>query len=149
VKSTADNYFETSLEHLARAQELFIGERVDRDYFAHYLSGLAVKCLLRAYLRIQTDGFESNHSLDYLAHRANFYDLVPVKKVEEYATIMAELTRRWNANHRYFSASDVKIYLHELKADANQRGDQFRNNARYALVQATEIVRLGERKWEK
>ena len=149
MKSTANGYFFAAREHLLRADEFFRSEREDRDYLTHYFSGLAVECVLRAYLRKQTDEFDSSHSLLHLAHRANFYDLVPVKKVEEYATIMAELTRRWNANHRYFSASDVKTHLHDLKADADQKGEQFRNNARYALVQATEIVRLGERKWEK
>ena len=47
MRSTAQQYYAVAQEHLKRAKELYDAE----DYFlSYYLSGLAVECLLRAFV---------------------------------------------------------------------------------------------------
>ncbi len=141
---TAESYFYAALEHLRRAQSRHIG----RDYFlAHFLSGLAVECMLRAYrLRIDRK-FDSRHDLRELAKNARFYDLVPSQQQIEYGVKFALLNERWRSNQRYMSEKQLKKYLSDLYADFDKRGDRFKNNSKAVYDLAFDIVSLGELKW--
>ena len=67
---TADHYFEASLERVNQAQRLF--REGDGSFaLAMYASGLAVECLLRAYMLKRKPTFESRHDL-FLLFKENF-----------------------------------------------------------------------------
>ena len=72
--STAESYRAAAREHLERADRLHSSEEF---FLAHYVSGLAVECHLRAHLRLLTDEFDSRHDLEELAKEAEFTSIVP------------------------------------------------------------------------
>src|SRR4030081_1166965 len=59
---TADHYFWAGVERMSQAQHLY---REGDGYYAlaMYIAGLAVECLLRAYLVKRQRQFESRHDL--------------------------------------------------------------------------------------
>ncbi len=89
--STAETYRDAAKEHLLRAEESF---RSEQYYLSHYLSGLAVECHLRAYLRRATDQFESRHDLYQLAKEANFYAIIPRNKADNFSAKFLTLNLR-------------------------------------------------------
>ena len=99
MKSTAETYHEASLEHIEAARQF---HEAGADSLSHYFAGLAVECLLRAYLR-SADKFDADHNLETLADKANFYELVPLAQRENYGAKFSEINQRWRSNHRYFA----------------------------------------------
>ena len=77
MKSTAETYFDASLEHLLLAQEL---HREGRYAPTHFFAGLAVECMLRACLLKETDAFESRHDIIASARESRFFDLVTARR---------------------------------------------------------------------
>ena len=144
MEFTADSYRSAALEHLQRAQEAYS----DEGYFlAHYLAGVAVECLLRAYLLRVTREFDARHDLYQLARNARFFDLIPYELQQEYGAKFSLLNLRWRSNHRYATEKQWRDYLAELKADFSLKGDRAKNNSRTLLNIALDIVNLGDRKW--
>ena len=72
--STAESYRAAAREHLERADRLHSSEEF---FLAHYVSGLAVECHLRAHLRLLTSEFDARHDLEKLAKEAEFTSIVP------------------------------------------------------------------------
>ena len=144
MKSTAETYHEACLEHIETA-----GQRHEAGeyYLCHYFAGLAVECMLRAYLR-NADKFDSDHNLEALADKANFYEIVPLAQRENYGGKFSEINQRWRSNHRYFSSRQVQRFLRSIKADAGRKGDPLKNNSRAMLNLALDIINLGELKWK-
>jgi HEPN domain-containing protein len=144
MASTADTYRAAANEHLERAQDEF-----DRgEYFlAHYLSGLAVECYLRALLRRRSDQFDSRHDLAALAVEDGYYDDVPLAKIDHYSTLFSSLNLRWRSNHRYYSNRQFLDYMNELGAEFNSKGNRWKNMSRTVLKNAYDIIKLGELKW--
>ena len=57
----------------------------EQYFLGHYLSGLAVECHLRAYIRRNTSQFSSRHDIGELAKESGFYEIVPQKKTDEFS----------------------------------------------------------------
>lgn len=141
---TAESYRITSLEHMARAQE-FHAE--GRYFLAHYFAGVAVECLLRAYLLRISPEFDARHDLYQLARSSRFFDFVPYELQREYGFKFTTLNLRWRSSHRYATEEQWRGYLSGLKADFSLKGERTKNNSRTALNIAYDIVSLGDNKW--
>jgi HEPN domain-containing protein len=144
VKSTAETYRSAAVEHLASAQWLHEHQRY---YLSHYLSGLAVECILRAYLRRITREFDARHDIEELASQARFFDLVPYDLHARFGAAFLTINLRWRSSQRYMSDRELWSYLSSIRADFGRRGDRRKLNSRTMLNLAYEIVRLGDRKW--
>lgn len=145
MASTADTYRSAAKEHLARAQQMFDTEQY---FLAHYLSGLAVECHLRAYLRRTTDQFNSRHDLGDLAKEAGFYNIVPQKRAGDFSGKFTTLNQRWRSNHRYHSDREFLDYMTEIKAKFNVKGNRWKNLSRAVLELAHDVIKQGEAKWD-
>ena len=146
MASTVDTYRSATKEHLERAQASFN----EGSYFlAHYLSGLAVECHLRALIRVKTPNFDSRHDLEGLAKEARFYDIVPINESARFSAIFSTLNRRWRSNHRYFSERQFLDYMNEIQAEYNKGGNRWKNMAQTLLNHAYAIIKQGEAKWPK
>ena len=142
--STAETYRMAAKEHLGKAYWL----HQNGEYFlAHYLSGLAVECHLRAYLRRLSNEFDSRHDLRELAKEADFYVLVPQSSENEFYSAFETLNLRWRSHHRYYSERQFLDYMTEIKADFKQGGDRRKNLSRTIYDLANKIIRQGETKW--
>ena len=145
MPSTAETYRNAAKEHLLRAQENFD----DGQYFlSHYLSGLAVECHLRAYLRQAAPQFDSRHDLRELAKEAHFFEIVPQNRVGDFSDKFATLNLRWRSNHRYYSERQFLDYMTDIKAEFDARGERWKNLARTVLNLAYEVINQGEAKWD-
>lgn len=144
MASTGQTYRVAAREHLERAQELFD----DGSYFlAHYLSGLAIECHLRAWLRRNTNEFDSRHDLELLAIESGFYGVVANERVSDFSSIFTVVNKRWRSNHRYYSERQLLDYLPSIKAEFGARGNRWKNLTRKILNSAYTIIKEGEAKW--
>jgi hypothetical protein len=144
MASTEQTYREAAKEHLSRAYDEFDDGAY---YLSHYLSGLAVECYRRAYLRRKTSEFDSRHDLQMLAKESGFYGIVPQGQALHFSTIFATMNLRWRSNHRYYSERQLLDYLGDIRAEFNTRGDRWKNLARTVLRGASEVIEQGEAKW--
>jgi HEPN domain-containing protein len=144
LKSTAETYRSAAAEHLASAQWLYDQERY---YLSHYLSGLAVECILRAYLRRSARDFDARHDIQVLASQARFFDLIPYELHEQFGAALSAVNLRWRSTQRYMSERELWSYLSSVRADFDRKGNRRKINSRTMLNLAYEIVRLGDRRW--
>lgn len=145
MPSTAQTYRDAAKENLVRAQENFD----DENYFvAHYFSGLAVECHLRAYLRSVQPQFESRHDLRELAKESGFYNRVPRNQLLNFSQKFATLNLRWRSNQRYYSERQFLDYMTEIKAEFDVKGNRWKNLARSILSLAYDVINQGEAKWD-
>ena len=145
MASTAQTYRDAAKENLLRAQDNFDKE----EYFlAHYLSGLAVECHLRAYIRTAKSQFDARHDLPELAKEAGFYKRVPQNQALNFSGKFALLNLRWRSNQRYSSEREFLDYMTEIKADFNMKGNRWENLARTVCELAYQIINQGEAKWD-
>ena len=145
MPSTVETYRNAAKEHLLRAQETFD----DEQYFlSHYLSGLAVECHLRAYLRRAKDQFDSRHDLRDFAKEAKFFEVVPQNRAGDFSVKFSTLNLRWRSNHRYYSERQFLDYMTDIRAEFDVKGDRWKNLARTILNLAYDVINQGEAKWD-
>ncbi len=148
VATSAETYRAAAREHLERGDRLW---DTGQYFLAHYIAGLAVECLLRAYLLRRSREFVSRHDLNGLARESKFYDLVPPKQVEAFSAKFALLNARWRSNHRYFSERQLLNYMNEPNAQAAEdlqgRGEKWKNLSRTVVSLAHDVINQGEAKW--
>lgn len=125
---------------------------------AHYLAGVAVECMLRAYRYRIDKEFDARHHLYDLAKASRFLDLIP-EGGGELRGVFSELNLRWHNDHRYCSDKKLRAYLVGLgmakldryKVSASPgstvRGDLLKMNAVKMIELAKLILGLGETKW--
>jgi len=144
---TADVYRTAAEEHVNAARQLYTMERY---VLAHYVAGLAVECLFRAYKsrRNPAAPFDEHHGLHELAEAGRFYDLVP-EKLAEIRAALGDVVTRWLNNHRYRSEGALRAFLKEKKLDRGlPRGtDVLKENSRRIVNAALQLVRLGVSQW--
>lgn len=143
VKSSeAEIYREAAREHISLAQEL---HRTGRYVMSHYLAGLAVECILRAYQYRLSPIFSGRHDLQLLYRDAKFDDgMVPQNKAEAY-TALIEVSRRWSNSHRYRSENALRLFLR--RANLGRTGKFVRESSRKITNAATIIVEIGVLRW--
>src|SRR3954466_9232425 len=98
----ADVYLAAAKERIAEAAELYDGRRY---VLCHYVSGLAVECLLRAYRFRKNPEFDSRHDLFALYDASGMADQIPESEAFAVNAALAEVVRRWANDHRYRSAA--------------------------------------------
>ena len=112
---------------------------------AHYVAGLAVECLFRAY-RYRIDPiFDARHNLQALYAASNFGAVVLRDQEAPVEAALAEVVRRWSSNHRFRSEQALKEYLRQ--ANLGHRGKFVRESSRRIVNAALVIVKQGELHW--
>src|ERR1035438_940747 len=95
---TAETYREAAGEMASLARDLHSREQYA---VAHYLAGLAVECVLRAYRVRRDPQFDSRHDIIELVKEAKFYDFVPDESQAKVTEAVHTVARRWSNDHRY------------------------------------------------
>lgn len=121
----------------------------EQYFLGHYLSGLAVECHLRAYLRRTTNLFDSRHDIEGLAQQSGLYEAVPQKRADEFSGKFSILNQRWRSNHRDYSEREFLDYMTEIRAEFNAKGDRWKNLSRAVLNLAHDVINQGEAKWDR
>lgn len=144
LEFSAESYRTAALEHLSAAEQLHEDERYA---LSHYLAGLAVECMLRAYLRRNSAEWYPDHNVDTLASRSRFFEIVPVELRLVYGSKITDINRRWRSNHRFYTGKQLYSYLSEIRADFGVKGDRCKQNSRSLLNLAIDIIQMGQAKW--
>ncbi len=138
----AETYREAAREHIVAAQEMYL---TGRYVLAHYLSGLAVECIFRAYLYRISPVFSGRHDLRILYNDAQFGAIVPPEDEEQVSIALLEVTRRWSNSHRYRSEAALRLFL--LRANLGRTGKFVRESSRKIVNAAATIVEIGVLQW--
>jgi hypothetical protein len=141
---SADVYVVASEEHATAAFRLL----VDRQYvLAHYVAGLAVECIVRAYRTRRSHQFDERHDLYELARAARFFDLFPPDRVEALTASFGVVAGQWVNTHRFRSEASLRKFLAERRLFAGLKGDLLYGRTRIIVNAAFDLVTLGVAKW--
>jgi hypothetical protein len=151
-----DVYKRAAIERLQLANELHEQGTLYRERYvmACYVAGLAVECILLAYLAKTGLAREDRHDLRKLALRSGFWDaFADVPKRDRLSGVLQELATRWWANsHRYRSEGELRAFLKGrglFRIDGIYvKGDLVEYCSRLAVNSANELVAAGVEKWK-
>lgn len=142
----AEVYFAAAQERVDEAKELY---RSRRYVLSHYVAGVAVECMLRAYRFRRNPEFDARHDLYKLFHSS---DIRQVLKLEEFYaanSAVASVSFRWANDFRYRSTEDLTRFLKRIGADRGIKGSVLKENARRSVEAAAEVVRIGAKAWKR
>ena len=139
MKFTPEIYRAAAVEHASAACSLY---SLGRYVLSHYVAGLAVECIFRAYKCRIDPVFDEHHNLNQLAKGAHFYDVVQGRTREVQAALDV-VVALWVNYHRFRSEKALRAFLKERKLDRGIRGDFVKENSRRIVDAAQAVVLLG------
>ena len=160
MEFTADHYFRASVERMNQAQHLY-RERAGNYALAMCVGGLAVECLLRAYMVKRKRAFESRHDLLMLFKESGILGLDPDKlkakgltdtQIQEHQKILwssvNEVFILWRNNYRFASEARLLAHLKKMKLYQRAKGDLLKAKAYDILKAAQSFIDKGVLQWQ-
>lgn len=157
---TADHYFRASVERMSQAQHLY---RQGEGYYAlaMYAAGLAVECLLRAYMVKRSREFESRHDLLLLFKECGILD-VDVDKLRAKRLTQEQIETHqkalwssvsivhvlWRNNYRFASEARLLAHLKKMKLYQGVKGNLLKAKANELLNAAQIVIDKGVFQWQ-
>jgi HEPN domain-containing protein len=156
---TADHYFRASVERMSQAQHLY---RQGEGYYAlaMYAAGLAVECLLRAYMVKRSREFESRHNLLLLFKESGILDVdIDKWKAKGWTEKQIEAHQKglrssvdtvfvlWQNNYRFASEARLLAHLRKMKLYQGVRGSVLKAKAYDLLNAAQSFIDKGVLQW--
>jgi len=156
---TSDHYYQASVERMSQAQHL------DRDgegnyALAMYTAGLAVECLLRAYMLKRKREFESRHDLLLLFKESGIEDVeldrlkakgLTDEQIQEHQKILwssvNDVFILWWNNYRFASEARLLAHLKKMKLYKRERGNLLKAKAYDLLRAAQRFIDKGVLQW--
>jgi len=133
-------------EEHATAAFLLLGER--RFVLAHYVAGLAVECIIRAYRTRLSAVFDERHDLYELARAARFFELFPANRAPALSAAFGIVVAQWVNTHRFRSEASLRKFLTEHRLFRGIKGDLLAARSRMIVNAAWELVNIGVSKWQ-
>ncbi|MBE0535291.1 MAG: HEPN domain-containing protein [Phycisphaerae bacterium] len=142
----ASDYLAAAREHVDSARRLY-----DIRFYvlAHYVAGLAVECLLRAYRSRVSKTFDERHDLMEIFKKSGFGDIVPDSQRERIGAAIGDVVSRWQNDHRYRSEESLRRYLKKKKLNLKIKGDFVKENSRRIVNAAWDLVTIGAKAWSR
>jgi hypothetical protein len=159
VDFTADHYFRAGVERMSQAQYLY---REGEGYYAlaMYAAGLAVECLLRAYMVKRKRQFESRHNLLLLFKESDIlevgYDRLMAQgwtdeqiQVHQKALWLSvnDVYVLWHNNYRFASEARLLAQLKKKKLYQRAKGDLLKAKTYDLLKAAQRFIDKGVIQW--
>ena len=155
---SSEHYYRASLERMRQAQELY---RTEANYaLTMYVAGVAVECMLRAYLLKKSTEFESRHDVLLLLQESGMLevdpDILKRKGLSDEGIVNHRRTLHqavsavyglWRNEYRYASESRLLAHLKRRKLYRKAKGDQLKANALHLLEAAELFVERGIVQW--
>lgn len=155
----ADHYFRASVERMSQAQHLY---RQGEGYYAlaMYAAGLAVECLLRAYMVERKRDFESRHDVLLLFKESGILDVDPERlkakgltdeEIQDHQKALwssvNEVYLLWRNNYRFASEARLLAHLKKMKLYQRVKGDLLKAKAYDLLRAAQRFIDKGVLQW--
>jgi hypothetical protein len=157
---TPDHYFRASLERMSQAQHLY---REGDGYYAlaMYTAGLAVECLLRAFIVKRNRAFESRHDLlllfkesgilnvdvDTLGGKGLTDDQIRGHQKALHSSVNAVFIL-WQNNFRFAAEARLLAHLKKMKLYRGTKGNLLKAKASELLQAAQVFVDRGVLQWQ-
>ena len=146
MRITSGIYFEAAKEHLQTALDL---HEEGHYVMSHFVSGVAVECLFRAYMIEKDPVFDARHELILLYKSCGFYNVMPIKGRERFESALQVVHSRWLNNFRFFSEATLKVYLKKGPYCRKKiKGNKLKESSRMIVASASLIVTLGVERWK-
>ena len=140
------DYLVAASERLASARATYhLAQYVE----ALYLSGLAVECLLRAFVADRGGELDARHDLTEWYRAANLRVLMEDRQSQRASLALGEVWRRWKNTYRFASLHRLDGELRRRGLHRGIRGNALKENARVTLENAFVIVNEGTRQWQR
>jgi HEPN domain-containing protein len=159
VDFTADHYFRASVERMSQAQHLY-REGEGNYALAMYAAGLAVECLLRAYMVKRKREFESRHNLLLLFKESGILEVNQDKLKAKGLTdeqiqshqkslwsSVNDVVILWQNNYRFASEARLLAHLKKMKLYQGTKGDLLKAKAYDLLKAAQRFIDQGVIQW--
>ena len=145
MKLTADEYYHAAFDHVDEARLLY-EER--RYVLSHYIAGLAVECLFRAYAVRNGEPFDGRHDLSKWFELARFDEIIVPSRLETISASYNIVVTQWNSTQRYYSDGFLRAYFRNARLDRGIKGDVVKELARRVVEAALEVVTEGRLRWK-
>lgn len=106
---------------------------------SHYLCGVAVECMLRAFRWRIDPSWDSKHNLRELSKKCGVYQRLQKKDPQAFARALNEVVRRWRVSHRYSPSDRLLEDLTRLKIETGKNDRILRNNSN-VMLECTQII---------
>jgi HEPN domain-containing protein len=157
-----NDYYQAARERIKQARDVY-RQDFKREFtanhhpVAYYHCGVAVECMLRAFITLRTKDFDGRHDLMVLLDESGLLGLNRVRGLDERSLIRMKIelgsavqsvNRLWINSLRYASEARIRSYLHELGLDRGIKGDPLKENLRRLLESSTKVIDRGVMLWE-
>lgn len=138
-------YVVAAEEHATAAFKLL----EEREFvLAHYVAGLAVECIVRAFRTRKSRVFDERHDLYELARAAGFFDMFPPHRTESLTAAYGTVVAQWINTHRFRSEDALRKFLTERQLFKGIKGDLLYGRTRMIVNAAFDIVTFGVIEWK-
>jgi hypothetical protein len=142
----AEVYFAAAQERTKEIEDLY---KARRYVLAHYVAGVAVECILRAYRFRRNPQFDARHDLYLLLHSSGMIHALRPDEIYAANSALASVSFRWANDFRYRSEADLRKHLKRIGADRGIKGNVLKENARRTMEAASSFVRIGVKAWKR
>lgn len=155
---TSDHYFKASLERMKQA--LFLYRAGESYALTMYVAGVAVECMLRAYVLKKKTEFESRHDVLLLFKESGMLswdaDKWKAKGLSDddmdqhmlaLRTAVNDVYILWHNNYRYASEARLLAHLKKMKLYQSVKGDLLKAKALQILKAAQLFIDKGVLQW--
>ena len=156
------DYYRASLERIKQSRDFYRKDSkkdpsINHHPLAFYTCGVAVGCMLRAFITLKSKEFDGRHDLNLLLIQSGLLDLKPNSKLgddelfrlkKEFGGAVGRVNRLWNNSLRYASEARLRTYSRELGFDRGFKGDPLKENLRQLLESSSRVIDRGVLLWE-
>lgn len=146
MKLTADEYYRAAQDHAEEARILY---DEGRYAFAHYVAGLAVECMFRAYAVRNGASFDGRHDLRKWLELARFDEVITEAHLEAASFAYNTVIVQWSSTQRYYSDGFLRAFFRNTRLDRGIRGDAMKELTRRIVDAAFVVVQEGIARWKK
>jgi HEPN domain-containing protein len=157
MQFTAEHYYRAACERIADARVLY---DKGRHGLCLYVSGLAVECLLRAFVWKKSRVFDGRHDLMKLLRESGVLRLQIARlerqglepeqiqqTVVDFHTACETVIRLWENDYRFADESQIRGRLRDAGQLVGVKGDAVKANARRTWSAAMKVIETGRVLW--
>lgn len=145
MKLTADEYYRAAQDHAEEAQLLYDESRY---VISHYVAGLAVECMLRAYAVRNGAMFDGRHDLNKWFELARFDEVISEARSEAVSLSYNVVFAQWSSTQRYYSDGFLRAFFRNARLDRGIKGNPVKEMSRRIVEASLAVVDEGTARWK-
>ncbi len=141
---THTDYYDAALLRIEDLKHLRTNQKT--VIFSLYCAGVAVECMLRAYI---IGEFDAKHDLEKLYEKSQLATLLEIKEKQKLSIAIKKINKIWDNNLRYTSEKRIKRLIgHEIVRSGCKDINKYLDKYYSDIFDAADfIIKIGENKW--